>query len=138
MNTVDNNIMPFAILVVEDEAMLRKNLCMLLGILDHNVLEAATGAEALTIYEEKQAEIGIVVTDMVMPTMGGLELCRKLRELDDQVKIIMMSGYSEDVNLKEIEALNVSAYLQKPMAVEDLIQIIERLSPRIENSGLAS
>lgn len=115
------------ILVVEDETMLRHNICMLLEILNYDVLAAADGAEALLIYEQNSQRIRVVITDLLMPNMGGLELCQVLRQNGSQVHLIMMSGYSENINLNQIEALNVSAYFQKPMIPEDFIQVIARL-----------
>ncbi len=115
------------IMIVEDEAMLRQNLGELLQLLDYQVVDAANGREALTVFDENREVIRLVLSDLVMPEMGGLDLCRQLRQRDEQVPIVIMSGYSSEVNAAELEELNVGAFLQKPMQPEALSQIIENL-----------
>src|SRR5262249_23548821 len=66
------------ILVVEDEAEIRQNLCECLEQLGYKVLAAANGSEAFRIFQEASARIDLVLTDLVMPQMGGHELWRRL------------------------------------------------------------
>ena len=118
------------IMVVEDEPILRQNLCDLLNLLDYNVLDAANGLEALDVYNQHRDDISLILSDIVMPQMGGLDMCRHLRLTDDNVQIILMSGYSSELSPDELKELNVGAFLPKPMQPEILAQVIGNLLSR--------
>jgi two-component system, cell cycle sensor histidine kinase and response regulator CckA len=115
------------ILIVEDDFMLRESLCMFFEHFAYTVLRAANGAEALDIYSEHAAAIQVVITDVAMPEMNGLELCRRLRQLKSTVQIVIVSGYTTTITIEELTALKVSAFLAKPVATQRLYQLVEQL-----------
>jgi CheY-like chemotaxis protein len=78
------------------------------------VLEASTGAEAVRICESHPTSIGLVVTDMVMPEMGGRELSSHVGRLRPDAKILFMSGYTEDVALRHDVLAPGALFLDKP------------------------
>lgn len=115
------------ILLVEDEKILRETLAELLVLLDYKVLQAANGREALALFHQHAAQIQLVLSDMIMPEMGGLDLCHALRRHSAELPIIIMTGYSSDFSLQKLEELNVAAIMRKPMQLEVLTHTIEVL-----------
>jgi two-component system cell cycle sensor histidine kinase/response regulator CckA len=114
------------ILVVEDEAEIRQNLCECLRQLGCQVVEAANGAEAIEVFKEQQEKIDLVLTDLIMPHMGGRELWTELTRLDPQLGFLFMSGYTEDTALRQEILGQHSAFLTKPFSVADLSSALQR------------
>jgi CheY-like chemotaxis protein len=114
------------VLVVEDEAQIRQNLCECLRQLGCQVVEAADGVEALERFQEHQGKIDLVLTDLVMPHMSGHELCTQLVRLDPQLSFLFMSGYTEDSALRREILSQQNAFLNKPFSVADLSSAIQR------------
>ncbi|MGA9755048.1 MAG: PAS domain S-box protein [Desulfobaccales bacterium] len=108
------------ILLVEDEDVLRGLLAKFLRLYGYTVLEARHGGEALLICERRQEPIHLMVTDVVMPQMSGRELADRLTPLRPDMKVLYMSGYTEDAVVQHgVEDLSV-AFLQKPFKPIDL------------------
>jgi PAS domain S-box-containing protein len=122
------------ILVVEDDAATREALVESLGILDYQVLEAANGREALAILEQAGDDpsidpvqrIALVVTDVVMPEMGGRALLYALREKGLMVPVVMLTGHPLEEELEGLRSQGLSAWLPKPPSVEQLAQAVAR------------
>jgi two-component system, cell cycle sensor histidine kinase and response regulator CckA len=114
------------ILVVEDEAQIRQNLCECLRQLGCHVIEAADGLEAIERFKEQQGKIDLVLTDLVMPRMSGHELWTQLIHLDPQLSFLFMSGYTEDSAMRREILSRQSAFLNKPFTVADLSNAIQR------------
>lgn len=87
------------LLVVEDESVLRNLLRRILGNHGYTVIEAANGEEALQRLEQHQGEVHLLITDMVMPTMGGEELVERLKRSGKELKVLFMSGYTDTTKL---------------------------------------
>jgi CheY-like chemotaxis protein len=84
------------ILLVEDERPVRSTLRRLLERHGYNVLEAANGQDALHLVTSRAAEIDLVLSDMVMPGMGGTELAGRVRALSPTIPVLLMTGYTEE------------------------------------------
>jgi signal transduction histidine kinase len=108
------------LLLVEDEETVRKLLTHVLHKRGYQVIEASNGPEALRIYERRSREIHLVLTDMVMPHMSGRELGEQLRRIKPDVKIIYMSGYTDDVLVRTGALGPGMSFLQKPLRPEVL------------------
>lgn len=108
------------ILVVEDEDGVRRLLTHILHRRGYKVIEAACGEEALRIFEKRGREIQLVLTDMVMPKMSGRQLAEHLRSLQSDVKVIYMSGYTDDVLVRTGALSPGMSFLQKPLRPEVL------------------
>lgn len=109
------------VLLVEDEAALRKLFASILREEGYTVLEAGRGEEALQVAAQHQGEIHLLVTDMMMPGMSGHELAEQLIAAQPELRAIYMSGYSEEI-LELQEALPSSeAFLQKPFKSSALL-----------------
>ncbi|HZR33079.1 MAG TPA: response regulator [Terriglobales bacterium] len=111
------------ILLVEDEAGLRAAATEYLGLKGYTVLPASGGPEALRIAENHQDPIAVLVTDVIMPEMGGIELAKRLLQLRPALMVVYMSGYSNQ-ELPEREDIVV---LQKPFALSVLDESLRRL-----------
>jgi CheY-like chemotaxis protein len=109
------------VLLVEDEDVLRNLLSKFLRLHGYTVLEARHGGEALRVCEEHQGPIKIMVTDVVMPEMSGRELADRLMPLHPEMRIIYMSGYTEDEVVQRGVAELTVAFLQKPFKPIDLL-----------------
>jgi PAS domain S-box-containing protein len=104
------------VLVVEDQTGVRgfvRNLLMLNG---YRVLEAADGSEALRICRQHPGEIQLVVTDLVMPGMSGRELVERITNEQPAIKVLYMSGYTDDSVVHTGVAQAGLAFLQKPFS----------------------
>jgi two-component system, cell cycle sensor histidine kinase and response regulator CckA len=114
------------VLVVEDEAMIRSNVCECLQQLGYEVLEAASGELALNLCEQRRGKIDLVLTDLVMPGISGHELAGELAQRYPEVRMVFMSGYTEDSAARRDILLKGSAFLQKPFSVGDLSNAVQQ------------
>ncbi|HEU0039136.1 MAG TPA: response regulator, partial [Verrucomicrobiae bacterium] len=104
------------ILVVEDESVLRELAHAILEGCGYQIIEAASGREALEVWRQYDGRIDLVLTDMVMPEgVSGVELAKKLIALRPDVKIVFASGYTVDVVSTDFLArTNNARFIQKP------------------------
>jgi len=107
------------ILLVEDEVPLRAMFNTVLQSLGYTVLQAGNGAEALEI-NRRSGPIDLVVTDVVLPEMGGRELVEELTRLRPALKVLFMSGYTSDTVVRRGVQLAEVAFLQKPFTMSAL------------------
>jgi two-component system cell cycle sensor histidine kinase/response regulator CckA len=113
---------------VEDESGVRELACEFLKVSGYSVLEAKDGVEALEIVARHAGRIHLVLTDVVMPKIGGRELASRLSTLRPDVKILFMSGYSEYATGDQISPQH--QILQKPFSVSSLVERVrEALEP---------
>jgi two-component system cell cycle sensor histidine kinase/response regulator CckA len=108
------------VLVVEDEPGVREVACEFLKAKGYSVLEACDGKEALSIIEHKPGEIDLVLSDMMMPKMGGIELVEQLASVAPNLKIVLMSGYYEYSNLNSRCIPAGVSLVQKPFSPKSL------------------
>ncbi|HEU4748166.1 MAG TPA: response regulator, partial [Gemmatimonadaceae bacterium] len=102
------------ILLVDDEKALRKLTQRILSEAGYRVLEAADGAEALRVAAGEVGEIDLVLTDVEMPTLGGRGLVAELSELSPHIKVLFMSGYTDNEILRRGIRTAKTHFLQKP------------------------
>jgi two-component system cell cycle sensor histidine kinase/response regulator CckA len=118
------------ILFVEDEEKLREGGRAILKSLGYQVLTAANGREALETYKEAYVggvpEIALVVTDIVMPEMGGQALIQELRKINPGVKVLAITGYVLPDDFKDLEGIGILGTIQKPFEVGALVEAIRR------------
>jgi signal transduction histidine kinase/CheY-like chemotaxis protein len=115
------------VLVVEDNDATREALEALLEARNYRVLTACNGIEALERFEQKDGQISLVISDVVMPQMGGVALYGALRERWNHVPMLFITGHPMEVeNQALLETGNVH-WLQKPFSVQDLNHAIQEL-----------
>jgi CheY-like chemotaxis protein len=108
------------LLLVEDEAAVRSSARRLLEGHGYTVIEARHGADALRILEEGHRRIDLVLTDLVMPEMGGRELVERVRARHPAMKVLFMSGYSERALTVDGVMPPGTGFMEKPFTVEQL------------------
>lgn len=112
------------ILVVDDETFILKTITMVLKSKRFNVLTATEGSDALTMYREHSQEIDLVLTDIMMPGMDGVQLSRSLKEINPRVKILASTGHAAKPYQEELQALGVHTILNKPYDAEKLLDVL--------------
>jgi signal transduction histidine kinase/CheY-like chemotaxis protein len=118
------------VLVVEDQDGLRSLICEILEEAGYRVLSAASGTEALSVSEANQEPIDLLVTDVIMPKMSGLELIRRLAETRPQTRALLMSGYTQDVIARRGDPVEHFALLRKPFTRAALLREIREALAR--------
>ena len=109
------------VLVVEDEDGVRELLWKILSEHGHTVLEARHGRDALTVVSGYNQPIQLLVTDVVMPEMGGGELVDQLRSSRPELKVLYISGYTNDEVMRRGISQKEAAFIQKPFTSEELM-----------------
>ncbi len=112
------------VLVVEDHATLRAALVDILQAMNYRSLQAANGREALALLEERADEIALVLSDLVMPEMGGQALFHALEERGLALPMVILSGHPMKHELKELQAQGLAGWLLKPPDVEQLGRLL--------------
>ncbi|MDQ3427791.1 MAG: response regulator, partial [Gemmatimonadota bacterium] len=115
------------ILLVEDETAVRNSARRLLERHGYTVLEARHGVDALRLLEETGRNVDLVLSDVVMPEMGGRELVERLRAERPQLKVIYMSGYTEQAITSGGVLPPRTAFLEKPFTVDQLMRLVREL-----------
>lgn len=113
----------YRIIVVDDDETLRQNIAEILRENGHVIFHAATGTDALHILANE--EIDLIMTDIFMPDMDGIELIRNIRLANDETRILAMSGYEGDVDYLEIAGiLGAAPILRKPFRQSEMLAAI--------------
>ena len=109
-----------SVLLVEDEEIVRRLVRLLLERSGFDVHEARDAQEALALVEERAEEIDLLLTDVIMPGMGGVELARELRGRKPDMKVVFISGSTDNRISPEAQAETGGAFIQKPFTMATL------------------
>lgn len=120
------------ILLAEDEGLVRDLARSILAARGYNVLEARDGRESVEIGRSHEGPIQLLVTDMVMPHMGGREAAARLQEIRPGIRILYMSGYLEDATFSPGDVGSEVSFLQKPFHPDALARKVREL---LDGSG---
>jgi len=120
-----------SILLAEDDKMLQQSFAKLLGFYVSSVFVASDGIEALNIYKQNNPDI--IITDVKMPKLDGIEFIKKIRESDSKIPIVVTSAYTDKEYLLESIKLSLVEYLIKPMREDDLDRVLSRCADIISN-----
>lgn len=115
------------ILVVDDEEPIRKVVQQLLGELGYEVTLASDGREAIERFAADPAAFDAVLLDVVMPRMGGEECLHELRALRPDVRVLMSSGFTQDMTVDAFSEGAASGFLKKPYHVDELSEALAKL-----------
>jgi CheY-like chemotaxis protein len=108
------------VLLVEDEEFVRGVTKEVLEMAGYRVLEATNGETAIAVFDENEGNVDLVLTDVVMPGMNGRDLAEHLSKRRPSLKMLFMSGYTENAVLRRGLEDDCAAYLQKPFALQTL------------------
>lgn len=127
MGTGDQKV----ILIVDDEEALREGLGKVLEDEGYTVIAAESGERALTILHNQKVDL--ILTDIRMPGMSGLDLLKKVREINNKLGVIILTGYGEIESY--IEAMNFGAmeYVSKPFKMNELKFIVNKILNRLND-----
>jgi PAS domain S-box-containing protein len=120
------------ILLVEDEAAVRNSLRRLLQRYGYTVLEARHGADALRLFDESGEAVDLVLTDLVMPELGGWPLVEELRRRRPTLPVILMSGYDAEAVARELPPNCV--FVGKPFTIPTILREVRGMLDRVERS----
>jgi len=115
------------ILVVEDEAGIRALVRKILRRQGYEVLEASNGDEALIVCREHPGTLDLLITDVMMPQMGGRELVDRMREQCRGMKVLYVSGYTDDSSIYSGNFPPGTAFLQKPFTLGSLLDKVKEV-----------
>jgi CheY-like chemotaxis protein len=113
------------ILLVEDEAPLRRSTQRILERYGYRVLPAADGVDALVEFRRWTAEIDLIITDVVMPRMGGAALLAELGRLGSRVPVLITSGYASNDQRGELRLPAGVPFLAKPWDATELLCLVQ-------------
>lgn len=113
------------ILVVEDEVKARESMINILSERFSKVIGAQNGDEGLKKFKKFKPDL--VITDIIMPIMDGLDMAREIKEISDDVPIVVLSAYSEKERLLRSIDIGIDKYLIKPVDIEELFKVLDYL-----------
>lgn len=114
------------ILVVDDESAITASTKQLLIKCNYRVLTADNGKEGLAVFNEHKEEIRLVITDTMMPVMGGLEMVRKMKTLKPNLAVIASTGLEQESKRRDFNSMGVDDVILKPCDPEELLATIRR------------
>jgi len=115
------------ILVIDDEINMREIISEVLSSLNYRVVEAGNGKDGLKLFAQMQNDIALVISDIVMPDMSGVDAANKMRELNSKLPIILMTGYEVNDALVSNNEIEGCIMLSKPFSLKVLSQNIRSL-----------
>jgi CheY-like chemotaxis protein len=118
------------VLVVEDDELIRGIFVDIIKSKGYSVLEGTNGREALQILEEQP--INIIVSDMKMPVMDGLQLLREVKSKHPEIPVVVITGFDNVYTEQQVMAAGADAYVTKPFKVEDVSSTLQEVHQRIK------
>jgi len=118
------------ILVVDDEDVVSEVTQEILETLGYRVLVACSGPEAIALYQSSKDKVDLVILDLLMPGMSGVETFDRLKSVDPQVKVILSTGDNLIGQPKHIMERGCNGFIQKPFKMQELSQKIRKVLDR--------
>lgn len=115
------------ILLVEDDEMVRKVIVNIIADLGYTLLEAENGKDALHVCSRFHGIVDLLLTDVVMPKMNGVKLAEKVSELYPQIKVLFMSGYTENAIVKHGVLADDVNFIDKPFTPKSLSKAVRKV-----------
>jgi DNA-binding NtrC family response regulator len=115
------------LLVVEDEEMLMMTLQMVLVDKGYNVLSARDGLAAVNIYKERKNDIALVLTDLGLPKITGMEECAEIQKLNPAVRIIVATGFLDPEMKSEFLKAKIQHFLYKPYDLKKVLKEVREV-----------
>ena len=115
-----NSTKELKLLYVEDNTDARESTYIMLEDFFDNIEVALDGLDGLEKF--KNSKFDVIITDINMPNMNGIDMIRKVREIDLKIPIILLSAYSQKEYEKEIKELNINGFLLKPVLLDQFVK----------------
>lgn len=130
--SIDKNLLKrLTLLYVEDDDIIRNELSQLLANFFSQVLVAKDGKEGLRTFLENQDTIDIVLTDINMPLYNGIEMVKKIRNIDSKISVIFATAYSDNEFLLDAIKLRVQEYIIKPIDIRKLLSFLNDIASNL-------
>ena len=113
------------VLVIDDNEGFRKLLAEALTLWGYNSAEAVDGQQAMTVIEQFSPDL--IIVDLDMPNMNGLEFTRQVKEVNPHFPVIMVTAFAKFYSDDEINASHPDVFLQKPVHMDKLLEVIQRM-----------
>jgi CheY-like chemotaxis protein len=120
------------VLVVDDEEKIREILTRTLSVRDYECFEAGNGLAALEILKKYHNDVFLVILDLSMPQMGGIEFLKKCKKKYPEIEIIILTGFGEDNDINEALNHDISYFCSKPIELKELLFITEKTKERYQ------
>ncbi|MDD2886977.1 MAG: response regulator [Aliarcobacter sp.] len=135
--SIDKNLLKrLTLLYVEDDDVIRVELSQLLSNFFSTVHVARNGKEGLRTYLENQDDIDLILTDINMPELNGIEMIKKVRDFDTKIPVILATAYSDNEFLAEAIKLRVQEYIVKPIDVRYLLDLMNDIGNNLYHEFL--
>ena len=115
------------LLYVEDDLNVSGIFCNIMGQTFKKMHVAYDGDEGLEIFEKYKDEIDIIITDINMPKLSGIDMIEHIRKINYDVPIIITSAFGDEKSLKRIVNLAIDGFVNKPLVLDDLIKVVDRV-----------
>lgn len=116
-----NTLKKLTILYVEDEDFAREEMIAILSFVFKEIIPASNGQEGLEKYKENQDKIDIILSDINMPRLNGIEMMKKIRELNSSIPTVFLTAHGENSYLFEAINMQIAQYIIKPMTGNELL-----------------
>lgn len=126
------NLKTKTVLIADDDIKLLNYLKSILEIFFNKVHTAENGQEAYELYNKE--DIDIIITDYVMPIMNGYELCNKIRKVNEEIILIIISNYSQKEKLLKSIPLQLNKYIIKPIDYDEFMLTLNEISDKFDKS----
>jgi CheY-like chemotaxis protein len=112
---------------VDDEPEIAAAAAKILEKLGYHVVGKSSSKEALSLFKKAPLQFDIIISDLTMPHMTGLQLTREIRRIRIDIPIIILSGYNLDMTKEQITGFGVSDFISKPINMKKLAGIVRRV-----------
>ncbi len=119
------------VLIAEDESAIREIIGITLRRAGYEVTEACDGQQALDLYSEKNGEFDVVLLDIMMPNVDGLEVCKRLRSVSGTVGIIMLTAKTQEMDKVSGLLMGADDYITKPFSPSELMARVDSVYRRV-------
>ncbi len=126
------------ILLVDDEKSILKLGEQMLAMAGYRVLTAANGREALDVYRSSQADIALVLLDLIMPEMGGKQCLEGLLEINPRVRVVIASGYSANGTTRDAVPSGARGFVNKPYDAKEILTVVRKVLDESPEGSTAS
>ncbi len=116
------------ILIIDDDIKVLKVLEKGLKFFGYNVKAESNGLDTLSFIEKKNPKFDLVIIDYTMPKINGLDIAKKIKKIDNNIKIILVSGFIEDKNILSHHRSVIDDYMIKPIIIDELVEKIKELT----------
>ncbi len=125
------------VLIVDDEETVRVAAQEMFKKMGFHVILAADGREGVEVFKTRVADLRLVVLDMTMPQLNGVETYREMRKINPEIPTILSSGYSEQVAVNEFSGKGPTTFLQKPYRYQRLVEVVRPILEPVDSPGSA-